>query len=74
MPDHAGIPAGMHESRKMWQPEPMGGSDEQRVKDGISPSRAEYGEHWDKKGPSRALSVAAQTGGESAKDVCRARE
>ena len=41
IPDPAGIQAGMHESRKMWQPELIYGSDEQRVKGGTSPSRAE---------------------------------
>ena len=74
IPDLAGIQAGMQESRKMWQPEPICGSDEQRVKGGTSPSRAEYGEHWDKKSPSRALSEHGQTWRDEAKNVCRALE
>ena len=38
----------------MWLPEPGVGKGEQCEKDEASPLRAMYGEHWDKKGPSRA--------------------
>ena len=40
--DFAGIQAGMHESRKMWQPGNTCETDEQVVKGITSPSRAEY--------------------------------
>ena len=49
LPGIAGAQMGMHESRKRWQPEPGVGKGTQWEKDGTCPSRAMYGEHWDKK-------------------------
>ena len=74
IPDFAGIQAGMQESRKMWQPDHICETDEQVVKGGISPSRAEYGEQCDKMGPLRAVTGHCQILGDGAKRLCTAFE